>query len=120
MGITNVGKSGMALLLSQSGVRPGTIAIGDGSGEVAVTNTTLVNMTSRKVFSSTDVSTPNEVTYIADWNSLEMSGTTLKEFGVFISGTGTAVGKAWSREGFAAVEFDGTNELQIQVSYKII
>jgi len=120
MGITNVGKSGMALLLSQSGTRPGTIAIGTGSGEVAVTNTTLVNMTSRKVFSSTDITTPTEITYVGDWNSLEMSGTNLTEFGVFISGTGTAVGKSWSREGFAGIEFDGTNELQIQCVYKII
>ena len=120
MGITNVGKSGMSLLLSQSGTRPGTIAIGTGSGVVDASNVALINMTSRKVFTSTDVATPTETTFVADWNSLEMSGTQLTEFGVFISGTGTTVGRPWSREGFAAIEFDGTNELQIQVVYKII
>ena len=119
MGVTNAGKSGLALLLGPSGTRPGTIAIGDGSGAVAITNTDLINETDRTVFSSTDIATSTEITYVADFNSLDMSGTTLTEFGVFISGT-AGVGECWSREGFAGIEFDGTNELQIQISYKII
>jgi len=119
MGITHVGKSGLALLLGPGGSRPLAIAIGDGSGIVNVFNTDLINETDRASFSSTDIATAEEITFISDFNSLEMSGRTLKEFGVYSSAT-AGVGLCWSREGFTGVEFDGTNEVQIQVIYKIV
>ena len=117
--MTNVGKSGLALLLGPSGSRPLAIAIGDGSGIVNEFNTDLINETDRASFSSTDITTSRETTFISDFNSLEMSGTTLKEFGVY-SSVASGVGLCWSREGFTGVEFDGTNEVQIQVIYKIV
>jgi len=119
MGITHVGKSGLALLLGPSGSRPLAIAIGTGSGIVNEFNTDLINETDRATFSSTDIATAEETTFISDFNSLEMSGTTLTEFGVYSSGS-SGVGKCWSREGFTGVDFDGTNEVQIQVIYKIV
>ena len=48
-----------------------------------------------------------------------MSGTALTEFGMFPSGT-TSTGSLWNREGFAGVNFDGTTELQVQITYKYI
>jgi len=119
MGFTDVGKSGTALLLANTGTPPGCIAIGTGSGEVAVSNVKLVAESSRKVFTSTDITSTKEITYQGDWNSIELSGTTLTEFAIFPSGAAN-IGSCYSREGFAGIVFDGTNELQIQVTYRVI
>ena len=117
MGITNYGKSGLALLLSVSGSRPAYLAIGSGSGVVSANNSELIYETSRQVFSTIDVGTQKEITYTADWGASAISGTVLREFGVFSPSSG---GTPWNREGFTGVTFDGTNELQIQITYQIV
>lgn len=114
--MTNSGKSGLALLLTVSGVRPNAISIGTGSAAVAVTRTGLITETKAVAFTSTDISVAQNVLYTADQNAIQMSGISLKEFGVKVSGSANAV---WNIEGFPAVTFDGTSELQIQVNFNI-
>lgn len=111
---TDSGKSGLALLLTVSGTRPDVCAIGSGSGAVLVTNTDLIAQTDQSAFTTTDISTVKEVAFTIDFNSVDISGTLLTEFGIKVSG-----GDVWNREGFASVEFDGTNELQIQITYEV-
>ena len=59
------------------------------------------------------VATVRKVTFQADFNSVEMSGTHLTEFGLFTTGTAALVGSSWLRESFGSIVFDGTNELQV-------
>lgn len=88
-------------------------AIGTGSGIAAVTNTTLVTENKRTTLTeSPDFTTPYKVTFQGDFNSVQMSGISLTEFGFLGSATGSA-GSVWQREAFSAVAFDGTNELQV-------
>lgn len=115
MVFTNVGKSGTALLWSVSGTRPTGISLGTGSSEKTVNSSGLVTDAGLfKTFTTTDITTLNEVLFTSDWNSVELSGTALTEFEVAVSG-----GAAWSIEGIPAVTFDGTNELQVQVRWQI-
>lgn len=113
MVMTNVGKSGTALLWTVSGTRPDFISIGTGSAAVLVTDTDLVTEATGAAFTSTTLTTAQQVTWIADYSAGTMSGIELTEFGVKISGL-----NVWNREGFAAISFDGSNELQIQVTFQ--
>lgn len=112
--MTNNGKSGLALLLTVSGVRPDVIAIGSGSGAVAVTNTDLIAERFVSAFTTIDISTFKQVTFTSDFSASSISGLNLREFGVKKSG-----GNVWNREGFDAIAFDGSNELQIQCTYEV-
>lgn len=50
-----------------------------------------------------------------------MSGISLTEFGLFDQASGTGFpGSLWQREGFGAITFDGTNELQILTSIEVL
>ncbi len=119
MGFTTAGQSGVQVAIGVDSVqRPQYMAIGSGSGAVANTNILLINENSRRAPTSVSTSTTNEITYIGDWNSVEMSGINLKEFGMFSTSTSNA-GSAWNREGFAGVDFDGSNELQVQITYEV-
>lgn len=115
MVFTQVGRSGTALLWGPSGTRVDGITLGTGSSAKTVDTSGLVTDAGLfKTFSSTDISALRSTSFVGDWSSVEMSGTSLKEFGVLVSG-----GNTWSAEGFPAVTFDGTNELQIQVKWTV-
>lgn len=118
MGITETGRSGLALLIGPSGTTPGFLAIGSGSGTFNISQTGLVHEfpSTRKGFVSTDITAQKEITWTTDFDSITMSGLTLREFGVSSESSG---GTLWNREEFAGVTFDGTQELQVQVRYKI-
>ena len=116
---TDDGKQELALLLGGSRTeRPTYCAIGSGSGAVLASDSSLVAEFDRNVFTSTDCTVAKHVTYITDFDSVSMSGNGLLEFGISSSGT-TMNGTLWNREGFAEIEFDGTNELQVQVDFEI-
>ena len=122
MGMVNSGSSGLALLLSGSVTdRPYSIAVGSGSAAFVVSTGSLQAERSglRAVFTTTDASTVQYVTYTSDFTTVAMSGTLLTEFGVFSSGA-VLSGTMWNRETFTSVTFDGTNELQCQVSFRIV
>ena len=53
------------------------------------------------------------VTWTFDWNSIQMSGLTLSEFGMFSTSSG---GNIWDRHTLGSIAFDGTIELQIQMT----
>lgn len=113
MVVTSIGKSGLAWILAGYSAVPGYIAIGSGSGAVSINNTGLAYESDRNpITGSPSVSILNQVGYVGDFNSVEMSGTLLREFGLFIESSG---GKCHIREGFTAVTFDGTNELQVNI-----
>lgn len=117
MVVTDYGKSGTALLfVAGSANPPAYFAIGTGSSTKTVSTSGLVTESgTRKAFTSIDLSAQKNVGFIGDYNSVEMSGVTLTEFAVFSDLTG---GNAWSVEGINGIIFDGTNELQLEVTYE--
>lgn len=120
MGFTNIGKSGVTLGIGSlwSG-RPQYMAIGSGSGTVASTDVTLVHEVSRTSLTSGSIDIiTHKIDYVADWNSVTMSGITLRELGMFTDSSDNT-GSLWNREGFTGVSFDGSNELQVQLKYEI-
>jgi len=121
MVFVNTGRNKLALfMVAGSGLSfPRYCAIGSGSGTAIATNGSLVaEVGSRQDYSAIDSSIAKEVTWTHDYSSSFMSGMSLKEFGLFDTNVAKS-GTMWHREGFAAVTFDGTNELQIQTTYQI-
>lgn len=117
--IVNWTKQQVALFLagSQSSY-PNFFMIGSGSGTVAVTQTTLIAPIDRQSVTSTNGSTAYKIKWTGDWNSVEMSGIQLREFGLCISGA-TTTGSIWSRAGLPAITFNGTNELRIEENWEV-
>jgi len=119
MPFSNYGKSGAALLMVGSATIPQYCAIGSGSGAAVATLGSLVAevLSARKIWSSRDISTANQVAFQFDYGASEISGVTLTEFGI-----GGSIAKGtndlWNREAMGSVAFDGTSELQIQINYK--
>lgn len=98
----------------------GYIEAGYGSGTALVTNVTLVNGSIRTGITP-PISFPiaRTVNFQADFSVTQISGLTLREFGLF-SVSGVNTGSAWQRESFNGVTFDGTNELQISSTLEVI
>lgn len=117
MVVTTYGKESAAIRLGSDIPFVKYIAIGSGSGAVAVGNNTLVAETDRNVFTSTSFATARKFNFVADFNSIEISGTNLREFGVVASGA-AGTGSVWQREGFANIAFDGTNELKVDITWE--
>lgn len=119
MVVLNNAKQNMALLLGGSSTDyPKYFMIGSGSGVALASQTVLISPTDRQAFTATDANTNYKVKWTADWNSVEMSGLSLKEFGVTGSGVGTS-GLMWSRASIPAIQFDGTNELRIEETWEV-
>ena len=114
MGATTVGASGLALAFVGSMEIPNYTAIGSGSGAVAISRTDLIAQTGSQTFSAIDISTPRFVSWTSDFGATQMSGTNLTEFGLKSSD-----GTLFVREGFGSVVFDGTNELQIELTLEV-
>ena len=111
---TNFGKSGLNLLMSGSIDIPRYSAIGSGSGANVPTLGSLIAETqsNRFSFSFRDITTNQQTTWTFDYGSNTMSGTNLREIGLS-SGSTVDANNIWLRAGFPAIEFDGSNELQI-------
>jgi len=83
MTVTNGGLANVALLLAGSGTIPAYMSIGSGSGTQLIGLSALyAEIGSRKSFSDRDILTANQITWQADWTSVEMSGLSLREFGL--------------------------------------
>jgi len=119
MGMTNISKYGTALLWAGSAPIPHFCAVGTGSAVFDVTVGSLVTevFSTRKNYTQIDSTIPSQVEWTFDYNSIEISGNTISEFGV-ASGSIIDIQDLWNRENFNGIEFDGTNELQIIVKYK--
>lgn len=122
MVVTNYAKERVALSIGSdlSNNHISAVAVGSGSGAALPTNTTLVAETHRNLLTgSPDFTTTRKVTFTADFNSVELSGLSLSEFGFFQSGA-AATGSVWWREGIGSVVFDGSNELQIEGTIEVL
>jgi len=118
MGLSNTGFERIAVRIGSNIDVPTSLAIGSGSGTFATTQNTLIAETDRNVATTTDFSVLNNITWTANFSSTEMSGTDLKEFGLF-SESGADTGSLWNREEFPSVTFDGSNEMELEITYKI-
>jgi hypothetical protein len=96
---------------------PTYFIIGSGSGLSTPSQTELISPTDRQKFSESEQTTYT-IKWTADWNSVEMSGLHLEEFGVITSGT-ALTGSIWSRTSVPSLVFDGTNELRIEEIWEV-
>ena len=114
MPFLNSGRSGTALLLTGSYPIPNGIEIGTGSSTKTPSTTALTTPYLFTAFTSTDRSTPQFVTFTSDFNSVQLSGASIKELAVRTSG-----GTVWSADGFPAITFDGNTEMQVVVTWEV-
>lgn len=113
MGITTIGLDVLAANVAGSKA-PTHIAIGTSGLVFASGQTGLGSETDRNFINTRDLATNEEVTLIANWSPLEISGTVLKEFGAMTTGS-----QMLNREVLAgSLVFDGEQELQIQSTIK--
>ena len=98
------------------------VGIGTGSQAVLATDSTLVTETNRVLITgSPNFDTTQKVTFQADYNSFQMSGIILTEFGLSDTGSTTNfTGSMWQRVGFGSIVFDGSNELQIISTLQVV
>jgi len=116
MVMCRTGRNRIAAMLGRSGTKPGWTAIGSGSGAVTIHNTGLAYHVDRQAFSAVDITSARFITMTSTWSAVDMSGIGLTEFGIFNTGSSD---KCYNREGFAAIEFDGTIELSIDTTFEI-
>ena len=119
MGLVDIGIQTIAGAMGGSGTIPSHIAIGTGSDTITAGDTTLLTeVTSlRNALTELDTSVAKDVTYVADYGSVELSGTTLTEFGLF-NASGIDLGSMFTREVVAGIAFEGDRELQIQATLR--
>ena len=114
MAILNYGRNMAALAFGGSiSVYPSAIAIGIGSTTIALTDTTLTTITGCQALTSTTYPAYNKVQFIADYNSVYMSGVNLTEFG--LKSGASLTGSMITKSIIPALEFDGTNELRVEL-----
>ena len=116
--IVNYGKRQTALLLGGSVVEiPKQFVLGYGSGATYSTTNALINGSYIQNLTSTDTTSIYKIKFQGDWNSSQISGLNLTEFAI-TSGT-SVTGSIWSRSSMPAIQFDGTNELQVQETWEV-
>jgi hypothetical protein len=119
MALTNNSVSGTALLLVGSGAFPQYGVIGTGSATFAPAVGSMISeIGSRSIWFTRDITTVGEVNFEYQYNSIQMSGITLKEFGIAVGST-TNAQDLWNRETIPATLFDGSNELIIDYKLKV-
>lgn len=119
MTLLNWAKSRTALFLAGSNTTyPICFMIGSGSGTTSLTDTTLVHPWDRQNVTTIYGDTSNKIRWTGDWTSVEVSGLSLTEFGLCISGDSTT-GSMWSKTGIPSITFDGANELRIEENWEV-
>ena len=119
MAILDYAKREVAFLIGGSTTGSiGNVLIGTGSSTILSTDTELVTPSDRQDVTSITFPSLRKVNWQFDWNSVEMSGTTLSEFGMLASGAGLT-GSLWSRNIIPSLVFDGTNELRIDTLFEV-
>jgi hypothetical protein len=115
MSVTEIGRSGTALLLSPSGSRPTYMLIGTGSQTESESVTVMGSETLRQQFSQITISSVKKITWTTDFSSVQMSGTNFREFGLNTGSPGTEL---WHYVNLGnAINFDGSNELRIELAW---
>ena len=119
MVVTDYAKNKVNLFLGGSQTDfPQYYIIGSGSGIAIGGDTELVHPVDRQSFTETTFPTSQKVTDQGDWNSVEISGIQLRQFGKTGSGVGLT-GSMWSIVSLPALTFDGTNELRIEETWEV-
>jgi hypothetical protein len=118
MGFLDTGRSGVALAFAGSMTPPSMCDIGSGSGAFAVTRTGLIAPLQTAQYTSRDISTAQQVIYTFDYSSVTMSGINFREFALRTSGAGFS-GTYFSLDNTSPIMYDGSNELQIQITYQV-
>lgn len=113
--LVDTGIQTIAGAMGGSGAIPTHLAIGTGSDTITAADTTLLTETDRNALTSLDTSVAKDVTYTADFGSVEISGTALSEFGLF---NASSAGSMFNREVVTADAFEGDRELQIQTTFR--
>lgn len=117
--VTNYAKNRVALMLGGSiTTNISDFIIGTGSSTIAATDTALTTASDRQAVTSATYPSATSIAWQGDWNSVEMSGTALQEWGAIPSGAGLT-GSIWSRHIIPALTFDGTNELRIEETWRV-
>ena len=118
MVITNFAKEMIALRIGSDVEKPLNFVLGTGSTNDTGSDVTLVNEVDKQTFSSVNLSGTYKIAFTGDWNSTEMSGIQLGEWGI-TSNAVASTGSVWSRVAFTPLTFDGTNELQIEETWEV-
>ena len=95
------------------------MGIGSGSGVFDSATSGLYREVSRVAFSTSypDYSETDVIKFLADWNTVQLSGLSIREAALFQSGAGsTAIQKVH----FPAITFTGSEELQVEVDVKVL
>lgn len=115
-GITINGLNVAAAAMGGSTAFPTHIAVGTSGLTFASGQNTLGSETDRNQIDTADFTIAEQVTQIANWSPTDISGTILREVGVFNSGAGGAMSSRNVLVG--SLVFDGEQELQVQQTYK--
>jgi hypothetical protein len=116
MGLTTIGKSICAAALAGSYTTNHYIAVGIGSTAYASGNTALVSEVDRNQIDTNDLTTAGQVTFIANWSPIDISGCILKEHGMFTLGSAMLCRNVLT----GSLVFDGEQELQIQQTIRFL
>jgi len=119
MTFTNYGCENLKQVgLMGSGTIPTWMSIGSGSGTELVTESGLKNEYTalRKEYTTLNGSTSQQTINTYNYGATTMSGLTLSEFGTWSDATG---GNIWDVHRLGSVVFEGTVELQIDVTSKV-
>ena len=119
MVVTNYARNQISLFVGGSATNfVDYFIIGSGSGTASASDTALAAASDRQTVTSVSYPLNQKVKLQGDWNSVEMSGIQLQQFGVITSGTGV-IGSVWSKTSLPALTFDGTNELRIEETWEV-
>lgn len=119
MTVLNYAKNRIALLIGGSSTAvPGYMLIGSGSGTVALTQGSLFNGVDGQAVTTISYPSNYKIKFQGDWNSVEMSGIQLREFGISTGSTPT--GSVWTRTNIPAITFQGSNELRIEETITVL
>ena len=122
MGITEIGRSGTALLLAGTGSPVRFGAIGSGVTAFTTGQSGLVNEVARNfIAGSADTSIVKKVTYTTFYPSTQITGATpISEVGMFVGSVGTGQEfEMFNREVFSSFTKDDTIELTYEQTYEI-
>jgi hypothetical protein len=118
MVVTTQGLESITAIIGNSGLSvPSHSAIGSGTSVAASGNIALEHEWARNPITSNNLETSKQVTWISDFNSVEISGLVFTEFGLLNDDT---TGNLFHREqlGAGSIVFDGDVELQLQTTFK--
>lgn len=65
---------------------------------------------------SADLITLNQIGFTSDWSTSQLSGLVIKQFGIVSDASG---GKFWQVENMTPITFNGTQELEIYVTWQV-